>query len=271
MADKLKKSIFKRWWFWLIVVLVIIIIIAASSGGKKTGQNALPPINNTAANTGGTTTAQTGTANAQTGTANAQTGSVPGTNNNAQAQNPQGQITFNNIIFNNTLGSTMVNGEVKNTGSQACSFTLKVSFYDQAKKLLGTAVGAVNELNGGSTKLFSALATSDYSKAASYKVQVDTVVATTPNKADVISFSNIILNNSAGLGMVEGECKNKDSVAHSFTVSIGLYDSSNKLIGVATGAVNDLAAGDTKTFSALVTGESKNVKKFVAYVDSMVK
>ncbi|MFB5192028.1 FxLYD domain-containing protein [Alicyclobacillus fastidiosus] len=86
-------------------------------------------------------------------------------------------ITFSNIIVKSDgFGDTIVDGEATNHDTKTHDFTLVVSFYDSNGKLLGTADGAVNELAGGDTKTFEAMATSDYISAASYKVQVDALV-----------------------------------------------------------------------------------------------
>ena len=46
------------------------------------------------------------------------------------------------------------------------------------------------------------------------------------------------------------EVTNSDSAPHTLTVQAALYKSGN-LIGIATGAVNDLVAGQTKTAALL--------------------
>lgn len=191
--------------------------------------------------------------------------------NNAAKTKPEDNIGFTNIILSAHMGMTTVNGEVKNNGENAASFTIKVSFYDKDKKLLGTAVGAVNDLNGGSSKPFSAIAAEDYSDADSCKVQVDTMVAVGSNKEEVITFSNLVVKETGGMVTVDGEATNKDDRTHSFTVAVGLYDENDKLLDVATGAVNDLAPDETKTFTAIATGSASNAKKLKAFVDTIVE
>ena len=180
-------------------------------------------------------------------------------------------IHFDNIIVSSSSGMTSVNGEVKNEDTKAHSFTLKVSFYDADQKLLGTAIGAVNDLNGGETKLFAAIASEDYTAAANYKVEVDTMTSTKENQAAVIEFSNLTAKKVASMTSIDGEAKNTDTAAHSFMLSIGAYDSEGKLIGVATGAVNDLAAGDTKTFKAISSDDLSAAVTYKAFVGTMTK
>lgn len=189
----------------------------------------------------------------------------------ATSENTSGDIAFTNILSTTNAGLTLVYGEAANSGSKAASFTLKISFYDKDKKLLGTAVGAVNDLNGGETTIFSAMASEDYSKADSYKVQVDTLVASGENKAKVIEFSNTVAKKAASLTTIEGEAKNTDTAAHSFTISVGAYDSANKLIGVSVGAVNDLAAGETKTFSTMSSEDLSSAETYKVFVTTIVQ
>ena len=185
--------------------------------------------------------------------------------------NTSGDIAFGNILATTNAGMTTVYGEAVNGGSKAASFTLKVSFYDKDSKLLGTAVGAVNELNGGDTTIFAAMAAEDFSKADSYKVQVDTNLPSEENKAKVIEFTNTVANTTASMTTINGEAKNTDTAEHSFTFNVGAYDKDNKLIAVAVGAVNDLAAGETKTFTALTMDDVSAAATYKVYVSAIVQ
>ncbi|MDF2984739.1 MAG: hypothetical protein K0R50_249 [Eubacterium sp.] len=254
--EKVKKSIFKRWWFWTIVVVVILAAVGGQVG-KDTKKVNAPIDTSTAAGSNIASTA------AESSTA--EKSSV------IESINPKTKIEFKNIFIFNEMGFTTVIGEANNTDSKLHTFTLKVSFYDKNKELLGSAVGAVSELNGGETKVFTALAVDDYSKADSYKVQVDDMLSSSKNKTVPIEFSNIVLKDNKGLPFVEGQAKNTDTSAHSFTIVIGLYDANEKLIGTAAGAINDIAAGDTMTFTAMGTNSLKGVKNYKVQVDTMVK
>jgi len=86
-------------------------------------------------------------------------------------------VTFSNtVVKSDGFGGTEVDGEVTNNSGTTHDFTLVVSFFDANGKLLGTAEGAVNGLGAGQTKTFIAMGTSDYINAASFKVQVDTMI-----------------------------------------------------------------------------------------------
>ena len=86
---------------------------------------------------------------------------------------PRPDVDFTNIIVKENYGMTTVEGEVKNNLSKNISFSLKVSFYDANKKLLGSASGYMSGLKSGETKTFSASAMEDYTNYASYKIQID--------------------------------------------------------------------------------------------------
>lgn len=94
--------------------------------------------------------------------------------NGATASNP---ITFSNVIVKGDgIGDTVVNGIATNNSSQTQSCLVVVSFFDANGHLLGTATGAVNSLAGGQQQTWEAIATSDYTAAASYKVEVQDLV-----------------------------------------------------------------------------------------------
>lgn len=180
-------------------------------------------------------------------------------------------ISFSNILFVDEMGSTIIYGEAKNNDSKQHSFTLKVSFYDKNGKLLGTAAGTVNNVNGGDTKLFTAMGMDDYSNADSYKVQVDTMLDSTSNQKVPIDFSNFVMKSDSGMTTIEGETTNNDTKAHSFTLNVGIYDNTGKLLGVASGVVNDLQPGDTKTFDTISTNDYPDDVKLKVLIDTLIQ
>jgi len=232
------KPIFKRWWFWVGIVLIII-IIAAVSGGNDKGP----------------------------GTVN----DGDKIENNEKSAEKKPVIEFSNVVVKNSYGTTMVAGEAVNNDDKAHSFTIKVSFYDEGGKLLGTAIGAMNDLNGGESKIFTAMGSDDYTNAAQYKVQVDTIISSETNKKNPIEFSNIITKSDFGTTTVEGEAKNNGDAKHSFTVVVGFYDKDKKLLGTAAGAVNDLAPGESKTFTAMAAEDYSNADSYKVQVDTLIE
>lgn len=108
---------------------------------------------------------------------NTQTITITSGSSGANGTQSSGVIQFSNTKSQqDSFGYTNVIGIAKNTDSVTHSFTIVVSFFDASGNLLGTASGAMNDLAAGDSKTFTCIATADYSKAASYKVQVDTLV-----------------------------------------------------------------------------------------------
>jgi len=85
-------------------------------------------------------------------------------------------IEFTNILIKEDYGYTTVTGEAKNNDKKEHSFTIKVTFYDANRKLIGTAIGFMNDVSPGDTKTFDAMGEGDFSDATSYKIQVDTLM-----------------------------------------------------------------------------------------------
>lgn len=116
------------------------------------------------------------------------------------------------------------------------------------------------------------MATEDFSKSSSYKVEVGTMVqSSSPDKASVLTFSNLVSKGNSGTTMVDGEVKNADTKEHSFTIVIGFYNTNSKLIGTAVGTMNNLGAGATKTYTAMSVGDFSSAAKTKVQVDSLVQ
>ena len=187
----------------------------------------------------------------------------------AQAGKPI--IEFTNIVTKTSLGLTIVYGEATNNTIAPQTFTVKVLFYDKENKLMGTAVGLVNDINPGETKTFAAMATADFSGAAGNKVEAEAMAQSAGIKNNVITFAQPTINNSFGMATMDVDVKNTDTKAHSFTVFVSFYDANKKLIGVASGALNDLGAGVTKNLTAISTDDISKYKTFRIQINTMIK
>ena len=102
---------------------------------------------------------------------------------------------------------------------------------------------------------------------------VDTMVGeseTTPaaDAAMKITFGKPVIS-SGSLPTIKVEVTNGDVAVHSFTVNAGIFRST-KLIGMGTGAVNDLGAGKTKTVTMLISGAGKQGDKIDLFVGTLV-
>ncbi len=264
--QKEKKSIFRRWWFWLLVILLII-IFGSMLGDDDSNKEPVPQEQTkTQEDVNQEDKVEEEPQEKEPEKVQEPDEEVPDT-----AQTQQEEVSFTNVFVQSDMGITLVYGEVTNNDTKAHSFTLKVSFYDENNNLIGTAVGAVNDLNGGATKIFAATGTDDVANAASYKVQVDTMIETKENQDELISFSNALVRSDLGITTVDVEATNNDTKSHTFTVNIGFYDKDNKLIGVATGAMNDLGPQETKTLSAIANGDLSTAASHKIFIDTMVE
>ena len=70
-----------------------------------------------------------------------------------------------------------------------------------------------------------------------------------------------------GTAIVYGEATNNDSQAHSFTLKVSFLWQRK----TAVGAVNDLAFGDTMTFTTIDNGDFSNADSYKVQVDTMVQ
>jgi hypothetical protein len=169
----------------------------------------------------------------------------------------------------------MVGVLVKNGSDQVKTFTIKAT-YKVGDKIAGTASGAVNDLRPAEQRAVTLVAIAPLpEKSDSVRVEIDTMVReakTTPGAETAASvvFGEPKLSGAAGLQMVEVETTSKASAVHTFTVQAAFLKG-GKLIGVATGAMNDLSPGQTKTASLIAQGTTAGYDELVMGVDTVVK
>jgi hypothetical protein len=183
-------------------------------------------------------------------------------------------ITFGTpkVVSKGGLNTVLV--PVTNTTDQVKSFTVKATFKN-GSSVAATASGAVNDLLPQQKRVV-ALVSTDAIPATydSVRVDVDTMVreAKTTTGADAarnISFGEPVVKGGA-MPTVDVEVTNGDSATHSFMVQGAFYDGDD-VVGLATGAVNDLAPGQTKTASLLVQGSTKSSDQPAMAIDTLVK
>lgn len=102
--------------------------------------------------------------------------STMATNEAANTSAPAEKITIKNSVYKPDQYMSKVVGEATNNDSVKHSMTLKATFYDADGKILGTGVGALNDVASGDTKTFELLVTDDVTGYKDMKVQVDTLI-----------------------------------------------------------------------------------------------
>lgn len=169
------------------------------------------------------------------------------------------------------MGIWTIYWDVKNIDTKQLSFMLTIAFYDEHQKLLGTASGAMNGINGGTMKTFTAISSDDLTGAKDLDAQSFTVVSSQENEPEVIEFGEPLVSAMAGITSIKADVTNTDSETHSFTVIATFYDDADSIIGVAVGAVNDIAAGDKQVVQMLGNGECEGAASYRIAVDTMTK
>ena len=94
--------------------------------------------------------------------------------------------------------------------------------------------------------------------------------SSTPSASEKMTVSNSTYSANSGLYQVVGEVENNDTTQHSATLKATFYDASGKITGTASGAVNDVAPGDTKTFTLLSTTDVTGYANMKVQVDTLL-
>lgn len=82
--------------------------------------------------------------------------------------------------------------------------------------------------------------------------------------------NSTVTDKGYGMNQVDGEITNNDSGKHSATLKATFYAADGKIMGTATGAVNDVAPGETKTFSLMTTDSISGYATMKVQVDTLL-
>lgn len=85
---------------------------------------------------------------------------------------PPDIITFSNVKVSADSMFTIVHAEAKNNDILIHTFNCKVTFYDSAKNIIGTANGGASNVVPGEVAIVSALSVGDFTGAASYEIEI---------------------------------------------------------------------------------------------------
>lgn len=94
--------------------------------------------------------------------------------------------------------------------------------------------------------------------------------ATPASDASKMTISNSSYSSSNGMQQVVGEVKNNDSSKHSATLKATFYAADGSIKGTAEGAVNDVAAGETKTFTLMTSDDVAGYASMKVQVDTLL-
>ncbi len=168
---------------------------------------------------------------------------------------PAGDIVFGEpVIFDpSIIGVTAMN-----PGDTIKSFFVKAT-YKNGDTIVGTASGAVNDLLPGQTRAATLLAQEPIpAEYESVRVDVDTMTQDAATTAGATAAQKITFGppQVGQGGIVNVEVTAGDEAVKGMFVQ-AMFTRDGKLVGVASGAVNDLAAGQTKTATLLAQGETE--------------
>lgn len=90
------------------------------------------------------------------------------------------------------------------------------------------------------------------------------------SQKEKLTIKNSTYSEANGLKQVVGEVTNNDSGQHSATLKATFYDASGKILGTASGAVNDVAPGETKTFTLITSDNVTGYKDMKVQVDTLL-
>ena len=130
---------------------------------------------------------------------------------------------------------------------------------------------AVNDFLPGTRRAATLLLDGETEGATSVTTDIDTLILEEDETAGSRVASQVTFGaptlNAIGLDV---RVTNGDDAAHTMTVGTAVLRSGT-LVGIGVGALNDIAAGQTKTASLLVTGEADDADEYVFYVDTIVE
>lgn len=107
-------------------------------------------------------------------------------------------------------------------------------------------IGSANSSNKSSETVTGPAAVSSSTSDIAVAPTPSVPVATVPK----LSLSNATFKETGyGYYGVDGEATNNDTIEHSASLKATFYDAAGKILGTASGAINDVAPGETKTYS----------------------
>ena len=268
---------------WIGFAFIVVLLVACGTGS--------PDNRGSQASTAATTSEEAGTASEQAEASIADeapspegdqdSASSPATSNPVEepasdAPSEQAQadiITFGEPLIVRSAALTQTYVPVTNTGTNVRSFTVKAT-WKTGDQIVATASGAVNDLLPGQTRAANLLSPEPIPETAdSFMVEVDTSIVDAPSTegsvvAEKITFGPPQVTSRGGLTQVAVEVTNNDDKPQSMIVQ-AMFLNGDTLTAVGSGAVIDIGAGQTKTASLLVQGNTEGSKVHLA-VDTVV-
>jgi len=192
-----------------------------------------------------------------------------GSNGALATREPDTFAFVGHTIVRQTIAGLSVEGVIKNTGNEPLTGILRADLVDVTGNVGGAARGVVNDVQPGVTKAFLLQSGDRPRSIAQVSLHVDTAL---PGRVlPKFVFLGVSVARSNDGPVVTGEITNPDAVAHSLTLVATFWDGTGQVVGMATGAINPLAAGETERFQLPITDDISNYRRVTVEVDALTK
>jgi len=88
--------------------------------------------------------------------------------------------------------------------------------------------------------------------------------------SEKLTISNTSFTSQGSYVRVIGEIKNNDSIKHTATLKATFYDANGKIVGTASGVVNEIAPGETKTIELMTADDVSTYTTLKVAVDTLI-
>jgi hypothetical protein len=207
-----------------------------------------------------------------TGTGDASGGpsAATGLASRAPTPSPDPQIDLGSMTtFDGALPSAGV--DIHNPTTHVKTFTLKAS-WRKGDAVIATAVAAVNDLRPDESRAVLLIIDGTTKGATQTDLVVEKMLIDAPStRGSEIATKLEVgkpLPSLGALPTIKVAVTNHGDVPHSLSLAAGIYRG-GKLVGMASGAVNDVAAGSVKSADLLVTGSLKKGDTVHVWVDTI--
>ncbi len=184
----------------------------------------------------------------------------------------QDEVDIEVLVNDDMDGSYVTAGLVKNNSDKLYTFHIKILYYDDRNRLIGTHSGLVRDLYPGTEQAFFVLTADDWSHAARTDVKVTNIVSAeeTSIRPD-FEFGNISVYHHEHGTRVLGEVTNRDDAQYSIGILGAVFDENGELMKANTHAIRNLYPGETRTFAVGVLGEDTDATDGRVYLESIVE
>jgi hypothetical protein len=177
------------------------------------------------------------------------------------------------VLVNDDMGGSYITaGLVKNNSDKLYTFHIKVLYYDDRDRLIGTQSSLVSDLYPSTEQAFFIPTAEDWSHAARADAKIIYIASAeettiTPD----FEFGNISVYHHEHGTRILGEVTNRDDARYSIGILGAVFDENGKLMKANTHAIRNLHPGETRMFAAGVLGEDTDATNGRVYLESIIE